>query len=181
MAAASTDPEQHPDLTGVAGEMRAVWRAEQDDATADAAAQWRHSRTMADWFTERMHAGDRVAVTVIDQRFTGLVDEIGPDLIALQCAFGRVDIHVVPGVSLVFDINDKALTGGSRVNKGRTFHEALMARDMHPDMTVGTTLDPEGLDGTLFVGGDFVSVVARLGAETVSPLHCVAWASVRRG
>ena len=67
-----TDGLEHPDLAGVAGEMRAEWRAEQEAAATDAAAQWRHGRTLADWLRERMHAGDRIAVHVGDQSFVGL-------------------------------------------------------------------------------------------------------------
>ena len=38
-----------------------------------------------------------------------------------------------------------------------------------------------GPDGTLYVGRDFVSVVAKLGAETVVPLQYVTWCSTTRG
>jgi hypothetical protein len=170
----------HPDLQGVAGEMRAEWRAEQESATDDAAAQWRHTRKLADWLTERANAGDRIAVTIYNQRFAGLVEEIGDDLIGLRCAFGRVDVHLIPSIPIFFEINDKALQGGDRPRTGRVFHDALRERDAHPDTSVGTVHDPEGLDGTLFVGEDFVSVVARLGAETVVPVTSVVWASARR-
>ena len=61
------DGNDHPDLSGVAGEMRAEWRAEQEAVIADAAAQWRHGRSLTDWLCERMHAGDRIAVTVAAQ------------------------------------------------------------------------------------------------------------------
>jgi hypothetical protein len=175
-----TVPGEHPDLAGLGGAMRAEWRAEQGDAAADAAAQWRHSRTMADWLAERMHAGDRIAINLGGQRFTGMVEEIGPDLVGLRCAFGRVDVHVTPGQPFFIEIADKALAGGSRATKARTFHDALKERDAQQDMTVGTVHDPEGLDGALYVGEDFVSVVARLGAETIVPLHCVLWAATRR-
>ena len=176
----TTDGLEHPDLAGVAGEMRAQWRAEQVDAAADAAAAWRHGRQLTDWLTERMHAGDRIAVTVTGTRFAGLVEEVGSDLIALRCPFGRVDIHVVSGISLFVDIADKAVSGGTRAGTTRSFHDALAARDARPDMTVGTLHDTDGLDGTLFVGADFVSVVARLGAETVVPIDNVAWVCARR-
>jgi hypothetical protein len=173
-------PEQPPDLAGLTGEMRAEWRAEQADAAADAAEQWRHGRRLADWLTERMHAGDRIAVTIEGARFSGLVAEIGPDLIGLQCVFGRVDVHLIEGASVFIEINDKAHSGGARATSSRTFREAMYARDGAPDVTVGTLHDAEGLDGALFVGHDFVSVVARLGAETVVPMHSVTWVSVRR-
>jgi len=169
-----------PDLGGVAGEMRSAWRAEQEDATADAATAWRHGRTLADWLTERMHAGDRVAVTLAERRFTGLVNEVGADLIVLDCAFGRVDVHLVPGVPIAFELDEKARRGGSRAASSRTFRDALITRDAQPDTSVGTLHEPEGLDGTLYVGRDFVSVVARMGAETVIPLDNVVWVSARR-
>jgi hypothetical protein len=167
-------------LSDVAGAMRAEWRAEQEQATADAAAQWRQSRTLTDWFEARMNAGDRIEVTVGGQRFAGFVEEVGPDLLGLRCAFGRVDIHIVPGVALLIDIADKATTGGTSARAHRSFYDALRARDGHPDSTVGTLHDPEGLDGALWVGADFASIVARHGKESVVPNDSILWVSARR-
>jgi hypothetical protein len=171
---------QHPDLAAVGGDMREQWRAETDAATADAAAQWRHSRTLVDWLTERMHAGDRIQVAIGDQRFMGTVEEAGADLVAIMAVFGRVDIHVMPSLPLFIEIHDKASAGGERAMTNRTFRAALLARDGRDDLTVGTVHDPEGLDGALYVGSDFVSVVAKLGRETVVPLDSVTWVSPRR-
>ena len=127
-----------------------------------------------------MHAGDRIAVTVAGRRFTGTVEETGPDLIGLRCAFGRVDIHVVAGCTLMIEIDEKALSGGGRGATDRSFHSALAARDAQADITVGTLHDEQGLDGTLYVGRDFVSVIARRGAETVVPLDNVTFVMARR-
>jgi hypothetical protein len=171
---------RHPDLAAVGGEMRAQWRAETEAATEDAAAQWRHARTLVDWLTERMHAGDKIAVVVSGQRFAGTVEEAGPDLIALRAVFGRVDIHLMPGISLFVEMHDKATVGGQRAQSSRTFREALLVRDGRDDQSVGTVHDPEGLDGALFVGADFLSVVAKLGRETVVPLDAVTWVCARR-
>jgi hypothetical protein len=169
----------NPDLAGVGAEMRAEWRAETEAATEDAAAQWRHSRTLSDWLDERMHAGDRIAVTIGDQRFTGLVEETGEDLIALRAFFGRVDVHLTGGLPLTIEIHEHATSGGDRARARRNFHDALIARD-GTETTVGTIHEHEGLDGTMFVGADFVSVVAKLGAEKVIPLKYVTWVSVLR-
>ena len=169
----------HPDLAGVGAEMREEWRAETEAATADAAEQWRHGRTLKDWLEERMHAGDRIAVVVGEQRFTGLVEESGDDLIALQAFFGRVDIHLTGGLPFAIEIHEHATSGGTRARERRNFHDALMARDGR-EVTVGTILAHDGIDGTLYVGRDFVSIVAKLGAETVIPLQYVAWVSVLR-
>jgi hypothetical protein len=174
------DGLEHPDLAGVGSEMRAEWRAEQEAATEDAAAQWRHGRTLDDWLGERMHAGDRIAVLIGDQRFAGYVEETSDDLIAVRAAYGRVDVHMVPGMPLSIEIYDHATAGGDRARRRRTFREALLERDGRDDQTIGCLHDVEGLDGTLYVGKDFVSVVAKLGAETVVPLQQVVWVAARR-
>jgi hypothetical protein len=160
--------------------MRGEWVAEQEAAAADAAAQWRHSRRLSDWLTERMHSGDRIAVTVKDNRFAGVVVETGDDLIALAGIFGRVDIHVAHGIPIFIELVDRAMEGGQRAIASRTFHEALIARDGRDDLSIGTLHEMDGLDGTLFVGRDFVSVVTKLGVETVVPLQYVTWVAPRR-
>src|SRR4051812_30075652 len=174
------DGLEYPDLSGVAAEMRSEWRAEQEDAAADAAVQWRHGRTLEDWLGERMHAGDRVAVLIGDQRFAGYVEETSDDLLSLRAAYGRVDVHLVPGMPLSIEIYDHATSGGARARSRRTFREVLLERDGRDDQTIGCLYDLEGLDGTLYVGQDFVSVIAKLGAETVVPLQYVVWAAARR-
>jgi hypothetical protein len=168
-------------LSETGGAMRAEWREEQEQATADAAAQWRHARKLTDWFEARMNAGDRIEVMVGGQRFAGFVEEVGSDLLGLRCAFGRVDIHIVPGVALLIEVSEKAIAGGVSAREHRSFADALLARDGHPDSTVGTLHDPEGLDGALWVGSDFVSVVARQGRESVVPNDNILWVSARRG
>jgi hypothetical protein len=167
-------------LGDVGGQMRAEWTAEQEAAAADAAAQWRHTRTLADWLTERMHAGDRIAVTIGETRFAGVVVESGDDLIALQGVFGRVDIHVAHGIPIFIELVDRVAEGGQRATASRSFHDALIARDGRDDLSIGTLHDPQGLDGTLFVGKDFVSMVTKLGVETVVPMQFVTWVAPRR-
>jgi hypothetical protein len=171
-----------PGLGEVGGQMREEWRAEQETAAAaaDAATQWRHSRTLTDWLVERMHAGDRIAVIVGEQRFTGIVEEASADLIALRGMFGRVDIHVAPGLPVSIVIEESAREGGERAKSSRSFHEVLRERDGRDDLSVGTVFEHEGLDGTLYVGADFVSVVTRMGKETVVPLAFVSWVAPRR-
>lgn len=169
-----TDPVQHPDLARVAGEMRAEWRAEQDAAAADAAEHWRHTRTLTDWLRDRMHAGDVVGAVLSQQRFVGRVEEVGDDLLALRCAFGRVEIHVDAGIPVAFELVEHATRGGTRSVRSRTFRDALVARDSQPDVTVGTTLHPSGIRGTLLAGRDFVTV-AGAGVDTVVPIAQVAW------
>ena len=170
-----TEYSDHPDLTGVAGAMRAEWRAEQEAATADAAAQWRHGRGLPDWLCERMHAGDRIAVTVAEQSFVGLLEEVGDDLLALRCAFGRVEIHVCAGIPISFELVEHATQGGTRAASRRGFRDALLARDAQAGVRVGTLQQPDGIDGTLLVSRDFVTIATATGGETVVPLAHVAW------
>jgi len=175
-----TEPSDHPDLTSVAGEMRAEWRAEQESAAADAAAQWRHSRSLTDWLLARMHAGDGIAVTIAERRFVGLVEEVGDDLVALRCEFGRVEVHVTNGIPIEFGLVEHATQGGTRALTSRRFRDTLVARDAQADVSVGTLQRPDGVEGTLLVGRDFVSVAARSGAETVIPIAHLAWVTVAR-
>jgi hypothetical protein len=171
------DQSEHPDLSSVAGEMRAQWREEQDSATADAVAQLRHGRGLTDWLRERMHAGDRVAVVVAARTFVGLLTEVGDDLATLRSESGLVEIHVCAAIPISFRLEEHATQGGTRGATGRTFRDALVARDGRDDVRVGTRQAPEGLDGTLLVGRDFVSIVTRALVETVVPIADVAWAT----
>jgi hypothetical protein len=178
--AGGAHPHEHPDLARVAGEMRAEWREEHDAAAADAAAHWRHTRGLADWLCDRMHAGDLVAATVVEQRFVGRVEEVGPDLTALRCASGRVEIHVDAAIPVSFELVEHATAGGTRSMARRGFRDALVARDAQTAVTVATLQHPLGIEGVPFVGRDFVTVVASTGIETVVPIAQVAWVSAAR-
>jgi hypothetical protein len=175
-----TEGNDHPDLTGIAGEMRAEWRAEQDAAAADAAAQWRHARGLSDWLLDRMHAGDRVAATVGTRSFVGLVDEVGDDLLVLRCAFGRVELHVCTAIPISFELVEHATKGGTRGAARRGFRDALVARDAGANVSIGTVQQPDGIDGTLLVGRDYVTVVAAGGRETIVPIAHVVWVAPAR-
>ncbi len=170
---------QQPDLAGTGAEMRAEWRAETDAATADAAEQRRRGRSLSDWLAERAHAGDRIAVAVGQQRLAGLVEETGPDLIALKAVFGRVDVHLTSGSPLYIELVDHPESGGRRTPTTKSFYDALAARD-GTEVTMATMHEPNGLDGVLTVGTDFVEVAAKLGAVTVLPIRYVLWVSARR-
>jgi hypothetical protein len=176
----SGDLSRHPDLAGVGAAMRSEWAAEQHDAIADAQEQWQHNQSFRDWLTDAMHAGDRLAVTVVDQRFTGTVEEVGADLLGLRCMFGRVDIHLALGIPMQIELVDHPTSGGHRGNTDGTFAAVIAARDPHADTSVGTLYVPEGLDGLVSPGRDFVSIKARAGAVTVVPIEQIAWVCNRR-
>ncbi len=169
------DPDDHPDLSGVAADMRAEWREEQHAAAADAVAQLRHGRSVNEWLRDRMHAGDRIAVIVTTYRFVGLVVEVGADLLGLRCGSGLFEFHLCAGIPISFELAEHTTRGGTRGASGRTFRDALLAHDERVDARVATLQQPEGYDGRLLVGGDFVSIATGDGGETVVPLAHVAW------
>ena len=133
-----------------------------------------------EWLTEAMHAGDRIAVTIVDQRFTGTVEEVGEDLLALRAIFGRVDLHLIAGIPLHIELVDHPTGGGHHGRTDRSFSAALAARDPDADTSVGTVFHPDGLDGQISGGTDFLITKARAGAVTVIPLTQVAWICDRR-
>jgi len=176
----SDDLSAHPDLAGVGASMRSEWAAEQEDASRDAKDQFNRHQSLRDWLIATMHAGDRVAVTIVEQRFTGLVEEVGDDLLGMRAIFGRVDLHLAPGIPMHIEVVDHPASGGSRGRTDGSFATAVGLRDPTADMSVGTPFHPEGLDGLITAGRDFVIVTARAGAVTVIPLDQVAWVSARR-
>jgi len=133
MTTDSDELSTHPDLAGVAAAMRSTWAAEQDDATADAHEQWQHGQTFRDWLIAAMHAGDRLAVTIVDQRFTGTVEEVGDDLLGVRAIFGRVDLHLLPGIPMHIELVDHPSSGGHRGKTDGSFAASLAARDPNAD------------------------------------------------
>lgn len=180
MSANPEDLSSHPDLGPLGARMRSSWAQEQDDAAADAQEQFQRNQSFRDWLIAAMHAGDRIAVTIVDQRFSGTVEEIGDDLIALRAMFGRIDIHVAPGIPLQIELEDHPTSGGKRGNTDVSFAAALAARDPNADTSIGTVYHPQGVDGIMTAGADFVISKARAGAITVLPMHQIAWVSDRR-
>jgi hypothetical protein len=180
MNANPDDLSSHPDLGPIGARMRSTWAQEQDDATADAREQFQRHQSFRDWLTAAMHAGDRLAITVVDQRFTGTVEEIGDDLIGLRAMFGRVDIHVLPGIPLQIELEDHPKSGGQRGNTDVSFSAALAARDPEADTSIGTSYHPQGIDGVMTAGTDFVISKAKAGAVTVLPMAQIAWVANRR-
>jgi hypothetical protein len=178
-----TEDLAHPDLAATGAAMREEWRAEQEAATRDAAEDWQHRRTLRDRLVEHMHRGDRLAVSVVGQRFAGTPEEVGDDLLALRTLFGRVDIHLAPSIALWYEVYERASQGGSRGSDiaGGQFRRALELREREDSsMSVGTVFDPDGVDGRLTVGADHVGIVGPGGLETIVPVAQVAWITARR-
>jgi hypothetical protein len=175
-------PGEHPDLDMIGAVMREEWRAEQEAATRDAASEWQHRRTLPDLLTEHLHRGDRLAFHVAGWRVTGVPEEVGADLVALRAVFGRVDVHLAPGVPVCFELFERSTAEGGRGvdAAGGSFRRALELREGGDEVSIGTVFDPDGVDGRLRVGADHVTITARMGAEMTVPIAHVSWVSARR-
>lgn len=162
--------------------MREEWRAEEEAAGADAAEQWRHTRSLCDRLVECMHRGDPVAAVVAGTRFTGEVVEVSTDLLSLQTYAGRVDVHLADPVPLALHVVERVKSGGhaGTVSMGG-FRGRLLARESDgAEVTLGAGVPPEAYDGTLRVGSDHVCVVGRGGGEVFLALSSVAFVTARR-
>jgi hypothetical protein len=170
------DLERHPDLTATGASMRAVWREEQEAATRDAAEAWQHRETLDDRLRAHMHRGDRLTATVLRRRFTGIVEEVGRDLVALQTASGRVDIHLTTSVSIEFAVSARAREGGHRGSNaaGGSFRQALVGRERDGNILLGSGDFPDGRRGEVRVGADHVRLLTP-DAEVIVPLSAVGW------
>jgi hypothetical protein len=175
----SEDRGAQPDqVDGVAN--RSTWADKPTNAAHDPHEHGQRRQSLREWLIEVMHAGDRIAVTIVEQRFTGTVEQLGEDLLGLRAIFGRVDLHLLAGISLHIELVDHPSSGGHHGETDGRFAAVLAARDPDADTSVGTVFHPDGLDGQVTVGSDFLITTARAGAVTVIPLAQVAWVCDRR-
>jgi hypothetical protein len=139
-------------------------------------------KSLHDRFLEHMREGDRLAIIAAGQRYAGTIEEVGEDLVALRTLFGRVDVHLSPGIPLWYELFERGATEGTEGNHlaDGKFLNALDLHEHDAEVTVGSLTDPDGIDGRIEVGSDHVKVIARAGAETVLPLWTVSWVCPRR-
>jgi hypothetical protein len=176
MAGTWTQRLSNPDARAAASSMREEWRAEQETASADALDAWRHERSWRDIAIESVHRGDPVIVTLPNVRFNGMVEAVGPDLLAVRTVSGRVDVHVCDGVLVVLQIGERMKEGGAREAVGEgDFRSALLAREQSGEVTLGSPVLAEPLYGRLVVGADHVCLIGRGGAETYFPFWSVSY------
>jgi hypothetical protein len=186
-SAANATPAANPaatpnlDTQATVSSLREVWRSESDVATAEAADAFRHSRTLKDVAIETLHRGDPVVVLMPNFRLQGMVEAVGPDLLAVRSVGGRVDVHLHDGIPMMLQIGERVHEGGARetVADG-DFRSALLAHEKFGEVTIGCTLTEEAIDGTLVVGADHIGIVHRGGNETYFPLYTVSYVTKRR-
>jgi hypothetical protein len=179
-----TDPLERAGLGDAGAAVRAEWRADEEEWTRAAVERWRHERSLLDVILECMHRGDTIALRLGHITFTGRVQAIGDDLVALAAPDGRVDLRVDDHVPLVARVVERARTGGTRGGAVTTFRARLLELEMDElDVEIGTPLaGGDVVCGQLTVGRDHVIVHERdhtdTGTGTVIALAAVAW--VRR-
>ncbi len=174
-----TDPLDRADLGDAAAQVRAEWRADEDEWTRAAVERWQHQRTLLDVIRECMLRGDTIALRLGNITFTGLVQAIGDDLVALDAAEGRVDVRVDDHTQLVARVLEHPHAGGTRGDSATTFRARLLELEMNElDVEVGADVAGEVVRGQLTVGRDHVIVHEKEQIDTVIALAAVAW--VRR-
>ena len=134
-----TDPLDRVDIGDAAAVVRAEWRADEEEWTRAALERWRHDRSLLDVLRECMHRGDTITVCPGSVTFTGRVEAVGDDLLALAAPDGRVDVQCHADAPLVVRIAERARTGGTRGDAVTTFRARLLELEMaEGEVEIGT-------------------------------------------
>jgi hypothetical protein len=179
-----------PDLGAATGSMREAWRAEEEEWSRAAAAQWAHGRRLVDVARELMHRGDTVSVTAGGATFTGEVTDVGLDVLRVRTVAGAVDVqlaamtagtgeqrHARLPAPVVLRVVERARSGGRSSGGGpETFRARLLEHEADGiESAIGSALLDEDLCGTVTVGRDQVRVCDRDGGETYLPIAWISW------
>ena len=161
-----TDPLDRAHLGNAAAEVRAEWRADEEEWTRAAVERWQHQRTLLDVIRECMLRGDTIALRLGHITFTGLVQAIGDDLVALDARDGRVDVRVDEHTPLVMRVHERARAGGTRGGAVTTFRARLLELEMDGlDVEIGAGAAGGVVGGQITVGRDHVIVHQRRGGR----------------
>jgi hypothetical protein len=154
-----TDPLDRVDIGEAAAVVRAEWRADEEEWTRAALERWQHERTLLEVLRECMHRGDTITVCPGSVAFTGRVEAVGDDLVAISAPDGRVDLRCDAAAPLVVRIVERARTGGTRGDAVTTFRTRLLELEMaEGDVEIGTHVSGDVVRGRLIVGHDHVIV-----------------------
>jgi hypothetical protein len=170
---------ENPELAAVAWSARAEWRADEEEWTAAAYERWSHDRTLLDRATEHLHRGDVLAVALPGGgACRGRVIGVGADVLALDTAGGRVDVHVRDAPAIAWRVGERAVEGGTRGVELRGFRSRLLELEGDP-VEAGIAHFDGVTRGTLTVGRDHVSLESD-GVTTVLGLATVDWVRADR-
>jgi hypothetical protein len=176
-----TDPLDRVDIGNAAAVMRAEWRADEEEWTRAALERWQHDRTLLEVLRECMHRGDTIAVRSGSVTFTGRVEAVGDNVVAIAARDGRVDLCCDAAVPLVVRVVERARSGGTRGDAVTTFRARLLELEMaEGDVEAGTRVSGDVVRGRLTVGHDHVVVRDDEagdggGGEMVIALAALAW------
>lgn len=159
----------------VAAALRAEWRAEENEWTRAALAQWEHDRTIVDVLRACMHRGDTVALEFPGRTFVGVVTAVGEDLVRLATADGSIDAHLDPVATFSLRVVTPARAGGERGDPTTATFRARLLQLEGSIVQVGFPGRDDALTGQLCVGRDQISVVDRDGARRYLPVGSVPW------
>jgi hypothetical protein len=184
------EPNLPADLAATAAAMRERWRADEEDLGRDAAEAWAHSRTLVDELVGRMHRGDTLAFDVAGHTFTGTLAYVGTDYVTVATAGGPVDVRTMISVPLgrrrsrrlgipapvVVRTVERARSGGLRPDPASpSFRARLYELEMDGvPVTIGSTLVPDEVRGTVAVAADHVHVNTGLDG-TMVPIAWIAY------
>jgi hypothetical protein len=174
-------PELHenPELAAAAWSARVEWRADEEEWTAAAFEKWSHDRTLLDRATEHLHRGDVLAVALPGGgACRGRVVGVGADVVALDTAGGRVDVHVGDAPAIAWRVVERADNGGTRGVELTSFRARLVELEGDAAVEVGVAHFDGVARGALTVGRDHLSLDDD-GVTTVLGLAAVDW--VRAG
>jgi hypothetical protein len=184
-----------PDLGATAGRLREEWRAEEEEWSRAAAAQWAHGRRLVDIARELMHRGDTVSVSTARSAFTGQVTHVGVDVLRLHTAGGLVDVHLAALTAggdggrhvrlpapIVLRVLERARSGGRAGAGPDTLRAGLLEYESDAvEVVVGSLLLEDELRGAITVGRDHLRVCDRDGGEAYLPLAWISWVMPWRG
>jgi hypothetical protein len=163
------------DLHGdAAATVRAEWRADEEEWTAAAVAQWSHGRTLLERVRHHMHRGDTLDVELGTTRVIGRVVAVGADVFAVDSVGGRVDLHAPSHAPIACRVLHPAPSGGNRGLDVPSFRARLL--ELERDETVidlGITIWSGSCRGRLTVGRDHVVVVDDDCVDTMVALSAV--------
>ncbi len=157
-----------------AAALRAEWRADEEEWTAAAVAQWSHGRTLLERARHHMHRGDTLDVELGAAHVMGHVVAVGIDVIAVDGIGGRVDLHVHSHAPIAWRVLRAAPSGGSRGLDVGSFRVRLLELEMNATVVdIDATIWSGSCRGRLTVGRDHLAVVDDDRVETVFALSGV--------
>jgi hypothetical protein len=146
-----------PDLARLGQEFRDELRAEAEEYEQLAAKDHLRGRRLVDVAMELVHRGDRVAVTIGEQRLTGVVTYAAGDLACVRTPAGDVDLNLA--APLAVQVVERVRSGGAARGRGPSSFVARLHEHEAGFVPVelGCPLLPADLRGRIVaVGADHV-------------------------